>query len=206
LFSADAGALDCAGRSAELQKLVRADQEDYRKDMTLHPERPLDLKKMMAMMKNDLRRRKRVGEIFGEGCLRSAADYSAAALIYQHGEVPDHFFQAFLWFREAVRWGDETKKGEMALAVDRYLTKSGKKQLFGSQLSSIDTIAPGKPACYCLEPIEDSFPDEMRDKYLDRRARGFEVLAKFNAGKDCAPKLCAHELAPTPAGSVPGFW
>jgi hypothetical protein len=39
---------------------------------------------MQEMVKNDVLRRKRVGEIFGEGCFSKAQDFAAAALVYQH--------------------------------------------------------------------------------------------------------------------------
>ena len=57
------------------------------------------------MLEHDLIRRKRVGEIFGEGCFKTAKDYSAASLIFQHGDTPDHYYQA-LWANRAVELGD----------------------------------------------------------------------------------------------------
>jgi len=47
--------------------------------------------KLKQVSVRDLKRRKRVGQIFAEGYMRTAQDYSAAALIYQHGVVPDHY-------------------------------------------------------------------------------------------------------------------
>jgi hypothetical protein len=73
-------------RSMELQKIVKADQDDRQK-MPLPP----------SVLLRDLKRRMRVGEIFGEGCFKSAADYAAAAPVYQHGTTPDHFYQTFIW-------------------------------------------------------------------------------------------------------------
>lgn len=202
ISGASAQAEVCGGnaRSAELQRLLRDDQNDYRKQMNDHPERPLDSKKMFRMMANDLKRRKRVDEIFGEGCLRTREDFAAAAMIFQHGEVPGHFFQAFLWFREAGM------KPEQALAIDRYLTKSGRKQLFGTQFASVGTIVPGVPACFCQEQTETSFPDSIRREFLSEESYGEQAWEKFNRGKSCSQKNCATQLAPTPAGSVPGFW
>ena len=74
-------------------------------------------------------------EILGEGCFKSAEDYAAASLIYQHGDSPDHFFQAFIWALRAVQLGDFQQKSLVAMTVDRYLISSGKKQLFGTQAS-----------------------------------------------------------------------
>lgn len=66
-----------AARSKELQKLLTQDQSDYRAEIEKHTERPLNLRKMEQMAVNDLKRRKRVGEILGEGCFKSASDYSS---------------------------------------------------------------------------------------------------------------------------------
>src|SRR5262245_18012013 len=78
-----------AQRSQELRRLAKEDQDDR--------QGPYDAIDWPKVLVRDENRRKRVGEIFAEGCFQTAADYSAAALIYQHGNVPDHFFQAFLW-------------------------------------------------------------------------------------------------------------
>ena len=87
-------------------------------------------------LENDLARRKRVGEIFGEGCLKTPRDYLNAALIYQHGEVSDHYYQAFIWANRALSLGDDKASQFVALTIDRYLVSIGHKQLFGSQAYS----------------------------------------------------------------------
>src|SRR5438477_426759 len=67
-------------RSEELQRIVAADQAD-RPDNTLKP----------GAQTSDRERRERVGSIFGEGCFKEAKDFAAAALVFQHGDQPDHF-------------------------------------------------------------------------------------------------------------------
>jgi hypothetical protein len=137
-------------RSKELRKLVTEDQADRTQP------RPQDL------LMRDKARRMRIGEIFGEGCFRSAGDYASAALVYQHGNVPDHFYQAFLWARRAVELdGGAHAMMLVAFAIDRYLTNVGKKQLFGSQVVRSTT----NPDCWCLQPVEPSFPDSKRVEY-----------------------------------------
>lgn len=126
-----------ARRSQELQRLYNEDQADYRKEISEHPGRPLDLKRAEEMSVNDLKRRKRVGEILGEGCLQTAEDYAAAAIIYQHGNAPDHYFQAIVFSSKAVALGNTQEKGVVAEAVDRYLVKTGNKQLFGTELEQV---------------------------------------------------------------------
>lgn len=44
----------------------------------------------------DEQRRKIVSELFARGCLKSADDYNKAALIFQHGTIPEHYYQALI--------------------------------------------------------------------------------------------------------------
>jgi hypothetical protein len=157
----DLGIMPCSmkpeiqnARSLELQKLYDEDQSDYRKDIAANPVVPIDMKKMEKMGTSDLIRRKRVGEILAEGCFKTASDYKNAAMIYQHGNSPDHFFQAYVWSKKAVELGNTKEKQAVAQAIDRYLVSTGHKQLFGSQLYKDATAT-----CYCLQPTEESFPN-----------------------------------------------
>jgi hypothetical protein len=160
------------------------------------------------IMEKDLMHRKRVGEMFGEGCLKSAHDYLNAALIYQHGDTPDHHYQAYIWANRAATIGNNNEKNEgksmAATAIDRYLIKIGKKQLFGSQYFYDDSTAP----CYCIEQVEKNFPDNLRRKQTNTSLhKRYEILASvFNKGKKCANAECRKTLKPTPKGSVPGLW
>lgn len=184
-------------RSAELQKIVAADQKDREDFQHWTPTQA------MEVLARDLERRKRVGEIFGEGCFKSAADFSAAALVYQHGDVPEHFYQTFIWSKRAVELGDASQNNLLALGLDRYLVNSGRKQLFASQAHH----GPNDN-CFCLQPVEKSFPDSERVKYTRRTlADALKWVDSLNVEKSCAPAHeCEETLQPTPAGSVPGFW
>jgi hypothetical protein len=180
-------------RAKELQQIVKADQ-DARKSM------PLPAGTEVA----DLKRRMRVGEIFGEGCFKTAADFSAAALVYQHGNVPEHFFQTFIWSKRAVELGDESQKRLMAMGLDRYLVSSGKKQLFASQAYKLGSNGQ----CWCLQPVEKSFPDAKRLECMHRSLpQSFKWVDELNKGTKCpAASECPVVLSPSPAGTVPGFW
>ncbi len=180
-------------RAKELQQIVKADQ-DARKTIPLPPGTEIA----------DLKRRMRVGELFGEGCLKSAADFSAAALVYQHGNVPEHFFQTFLWAKRAVELGDESQKRLMAMGLDRYLVNSGKKQLFASQAYKLGSNG----ACWCLQPVEKSFPDSKRLEYMHQSlAQSLKWVDELNKGTKCpAASECHSSPSPSPAGSIPGFW
>lgn len=185
-------------RSQELAKIVAADQED-RKDWD---KKTAD--EMREVQKRDTKRRKRIGEIFGEGCFSKAEDYAAAALVYQHGNTPDHFYQTFIWSKRAVDLGDENQKRLMALGIDRYLVNIGQKQLFASQANKPNFKAD---TCWCFEPIESSFPDSLRKEISGKNlAEQVEWLKQLNDGKMCEKTECQKDLKPSPRGTIPGFW
>jgi hypothetical protein len=185
-------------RSKELSQIVKADQNDREDFQSKTPE------EMQEMVKHDVARRKRVGEIFGEGCFSKAQDYAAAALVYQHGDVPEHFFQTFMWAKRAVELGDLTQQRMMALGIDRYLVNIGKKQLFGSQATKDGLTAE---ACWCLQQVEESFPDDIRKNQTGKNLQeALEWVQDLNTGKSCPNQQCTKELKPSQKGTVPGFW
>lgn len=185
-------------RSKELAQIVKDDQHDRENFSSKTPE------EMQEMVKHDVVRRKRVGEIFGEGCFSKAKDFAAAALVYQHGDVPEHFFQTFIWAKRAVELGDPTQKRMMALGIDRYLVNIGKKQLFGSQATKDGLTAE---ACWCLQQVEESFPDHLRKSHTGKSLKeAMEWVQELNAGKSCPDQQCTKELQSSPKGTVPGFW
>jgi hypothetical protein len=192
-------------RSRELQEIRKQDQADRAWQGALQNGIQPSLKTLENMSQNDLQRRKRVGEIFGEGCLKSAADHESAFIVYQHGTIPGHYFQAFLWAKEAIRLGSSHMKAELALAVDRYLVSTGHKELFGTQAtqSSLEN-------CFCIEPIEKSFPQTLRNEYRGGKNAAYTGLPLLktlnNPTKNCEPTFCKKELLPTPKGTIPGFW
>jgi len=185
-------------RSAELQKIMSADIAD-REGV------PADKIDWAKVLPRDLERRARVAEIFAEGCFKEAKDYTAAALVYQHGEMPAHFYQTFIWGKKAVELGDANQKWITAAGLDRYLIRSGQKQLFATQYHKDD-----KNPCFCLQPVEESFPEAKRIEWANlslKQALG-QLTSTFNKGRtECGQvQFCNHTLKPTPAGSVPGFW
>lgn len=183
-------------RSIELKNLVDADQKEREDWDNLSDDEKL------KMLERDLIRRKRVGEILGEGCFKTPEDYAAASLIYQHGDAPDHYYQAFIWANRAVDLGDEKQKNLVALTIDRYLVSIGKKQLFGSQ-----AFAEQAQECFCLEQVEESFPDAIRTDYTGLSlVNRYEWLAAINSGKICLNSECSKPLNPTAKGTIPGFW
>lgn len=180
-------------RSKELQEIVSADQAERKNGFPL-PE---------GIQERDQKRRMRVGEIFGEGCMSTSADFSAAALVYQHGNSADHFFQTYIWAKRAVDLGDISQKRLMALGIDRYLINIGKKQLFGSQAYKLVN-----EKCWCLQPVETTFSEKLRSEYLGRTLEeSLSWVDSLNLSNQC-PKAqyCSTKLDDSPIGSVPGLW
>lgn len=182
-------------RSNELQEIASADQEDRK-----IPAEKIDWNKVSRA---DEDRAKRVAEIFAEGCFKTAKDYSAAALVFQHGIVPDHYYQAYLWSKKAVELGDLTQKSMMTNAIDRYLINLGYKQLFGAQYFK------NPEGCRCIGETESKFTDKLRIKisgipFKDRMA----FLREGNKDKPACDKViyCTQGLQTPPRGLLPGIW
>lgn len=185
-------------RSKELKEMYDADQKE-REDLGSI----FDMEAWKIIDEHDLERRKQVARIFAEGCFKTADDYDHAAMIYQHGKVPDHFYQAFVWARHSVELGGGSEQKHLvALAADRYLVNIGHKQLFGSQVACPNI---GGVNCCCVQPIEESFPDSMRKEYGVSVEEVLNRAKISSTGKDC-PSICPSLLKPTPKGTMPEIW
>lgn len=183
-------------RSKELQDIVKADQADRQ----IAPEK-VDWDKVGAA---DEVRAKRVAEIFAEGCFKTAEDYAAAALVFQHGPVSDHYYLAYLWSKKAYDLGMMDQSHLMADAIDRYLISTGQKQLFGAQ--RFRNIIPG---CRCLGETELKFPEKLRIKYTGKSLVD-RIQDLHEANKNiltCNNVLyCPTNLKPPTKDSFPGIW
>jgi len=190
-----------AKRQKEVIKIAQQDQVDRTKKTNI------PLSDWDKIRKNDLNRRKRIGEIFGEGCLVSSQDFANAALVFQHGETPEHFWQAFVFSLHAVRLGDKSQKIMAANAIDRYLVQKsiGMKQLFGR-----NAIKPTGQECWCLSQIESSFPDSLRIAFTGRsyedQLNWIKTINKESGNDSCPAAECKQHLSPTPKGTIPGVW
>lgn len=182
--------------SRETDRLFQEDQADReRKDISP--------KEWDRIVPRDYQRRTRISELFAAGCLVDAKDFAAAALIYQHGEVPEHFLQAFFFASRAAALGSDLGRHLMPLAIDRYLMMTNHKQLFGSQASSM----PG--GCSCLFPVEPSFPDDLRLHYMGKTIKDQRAWVRSlgDPKRACPDVECpALGVQPTPRGSVLGLW
>lgn len=182
--------------SERLQKLAAEDQADRQGDIN-----SIDWSKVTP---RDIQRRIEVAEIFARGCITSAADYGAAATIYQHGDTADHAYQTFLWSKRGVDLGDPTQKWWLAAGLDRYLVRTGQKQLFATQFSK-----HGQDSCWCMEQVEETFSDMRRVEFSKKNLnQALDFLKELNKNMpSCGDiRYCTTDLKSSPAGTVPGFW
>jgi hypothetical protein len=159
-------------------------------------------------VKRDRIRRKKVAEIFAQGCLKAADDYYHAATVFQHGELPDHFFYSFIWASQAFKAGKEGAGNMAANGADRYLMNLGFKQLFGGQAVTEKTGKGFEKDCFCLWPIEEGFPEKKRVEFKFRTRQALlDWIKDINKTRDgCENGYCHVDAKPVPKGTVPGLW
>ena len=182
-------------KSAELQRIAQEDQADRSV--------PVDSTDWDKVDARDLERRIQVATIFAEGCLKEASDYTAAALVFQHSDSTDHFYQTFLWAKKAVDLGAESQRWLTAAGLDRYLVKTGQKQLFGTQFYK------NFGGLWCIEPVEKTFPETRRFEFLKMNLHdSIAIFLNYMKSTQLPNDIqdCAHIFKSSPAGTVPGFW
>lgn len=188
--------------SARLKEIYSEDQKD-RENFA-----QWTVQRSMEVLTQDRRRRAAVAELFSKGCFKTADDYLNAATVFQHGEVPDHYFQAYVWAMKAFNMGNQEAGQMVGNGVDRYLMNLGYKQLFGGQAVTEPSKVSPAEHCFCLWPTEVGFPDS------ERRRLNFKTgdkivswLKELNAGKQgCSSTVCEKTAEPVPKGFVPGLW
>jgi hypothetical protein len=180
--------------SARLLALAEQDQ----KDRAI----PFDKIDWNQVTPRDIQRRIEVAEFFARGCLESAADFASAAIVYQHGDTAEQAYQASVWAKRAVELGDASQKWLAAAAVDRYLVRSHRKQLYATQFSRNDG-----EECWCMDPVEETFPDKLRKQMTGKTLlESKKMFLKSRDSKCSEIKICPRKVKNTPAGSVVGYW
>lgn len=154
----------------------------------------------------DLERRRETAAIFAEGCFATGRDYHNAALIFQHGVTPEHYYQAWLFARRAVELGDAEAQWLVPRTIDRYLMNTGYKQVFATNLvSDRFYVSEGAQGIWCVWPTVTSITDTEREAAGGRplaaqieRARGMNANGQGG--------MCPLELPDPPRGMFPGSW
>lgn len=136
--------------NSELYALYQADQNDRSGEM------PVDAWQEVADRDRD--RRERVDSMIAAGELQAADDYFHAAMIFQHGDKPEHYARAHELAMQATELGAIAVPSRWlaAAAKDRHLLSIGEKQWYGTQFSVRD-------GCWELQPIDtEAVTDEQR--------------------------------------------
>lgn len=120
---------DFASDNADMKRIVDADQAD-RKD-GLHSD-------WSVVRKADEARRQATATLLREGKLRTGQDFDSAALVFQHGSVPDDYLLAHALAVVAISKGQRGSVWISAATLDRYLQSIHQQQVFGTQFSTLD--------------------------------------------------------------------
>lgn len=147
-----AGTADPQAISAELESMYDADQKDRTFDS---PPTPAD---WQEIQKRDAARLARVKEIAASGPLASAADINHAAMVLQHGPTDDDVLTARVLATVAGSKGHEKAPWLAAAALDRFLHRTGRAQIFGTQRH----VVTGE---WTLEPHDRSMSESIREEY-----------------------------------------
>ena len=135
----------------EVYAAMQADQADRRGPIT----------DRVSVLARDQQRRKRILEIMDANELKAPLDYLYAALVLQHGEVADDFARAHALALKALELDPNLPRAKWLAAAtqDRYLLRSGKPQIYGTQYRMVD----GK---WILDTIDETaLTDEERARW-----------------------------------------
>lgn len=143
--------------------------------------RPID--DVDGVLKRDAEHREIVEWSIARHALKAADDYYHAAMVMQHGAKPADFALARQLAAHAVKLdpANMNAKWLYAAATDRYLQRTGKPQVYGTQYTKVD----GR---WTLEPFD---PKGVTD--AERLRHGVPTLAER---REFIEKLNAGEAAP----------
>lgn len=133
----------------ELSRLCAADQADRQLDP-----RQIDWTVVSA---HDRARLARTKELYNQNRLQTGTDFFNAALILQHGDLPEDFLLAHELCVVSIMKGESKARFLAAASEDRFLMNIGRPQRFGTQYRSDPANAPMK-----LYAVDPSVTDELR--------------------------------------------
>ena len=99
------------------------------------PQKTWPVQPMETMEKHDRERRMRVHQLLAAGSVRTGQDYFFAALIFQHGEIPEDYLLAHVLALTAAYKGNRNGRWLAAASLDRYLLAVSRQQIYGTQFT-----------------------------------------------------------------------
>jgi hypothetical protein len=130
----------------------------------------------------DEARRARTLALVAAGALASGDDYWHAAFVLQHGSAPDDFLLAHTFAIIAAARGRADATWIAAATLDRYLQKSGRPQIYGTQFNTSMETRTTTQDPYDRALISDALRQALGvppQADLDRRRA--EIEASFRA-------------------------
>ncbi len=112
------------------------------------------------IIKRDAIRKKITSRLLKNGEIKTGKEFYLAAIIFQHGQKLSDYRQAVKLARQAYERGYKKGRYLEALATDRLLVVSGKKQKFGTQFFQKNSRSK-----YILCPVDPKTTDADRKKY-----------------------------------------
>ncbi len=180
--------------NAELKAIFIADQRDRGNDPFAQKGDPQPVALSDAeVRKNDDERDVKVKGMLDGGLIRTGTDFYRAALVYQHSGTPEGFLLAHVLATVAISKGYQSALWLSASSLDRYLTVTGKKQLFGTQFHAMPK--PGAPSSY--EFVQDDIEPNLVSDALRAQLCVLPVTAQ-SKGLPGPPQ--GTGLRPCPAG------
>lgn len=169
----------------EIEKLFQEDQADRKQS-------PID---WSVVEPRDAARRVRVRQILDAGQARTARDYYHAAMVFQHGEGAEDIKTAWDLARRAVELDPDllSAKRMTAMAHDRYLHRTGKPQIYGTQL-----LRPPGTDRWTLEPFD---PTAVTDE--QRKALGVRTVEEAIKWRDEMNRALEAQMEQKPAAVPP---
>ncbi|MBZ9753331.1 hypothetical protein K7W42_21075 [Deinococcus sp. HMF7604] len=136
-----------------------------------------------AVARADETRRAQTLALLRAGRLSSAQDFFGAALIFQHGDCPQHFQLAHLLAARAFALGGVKSAGWLTAATyDRWQMSLGRLQTYGTQFVEVG------PCDIQLAPVAPGTTDRERERL------GVPALVLARAQADIMSARCRGEL------------
>jgi hypothetical protein len=149
----------------ELQLLYQQDQADRFNIQKLMPE---------ETVQRDRIRLQRVEELRASEALQVPEDYFHAAMIFQHGETLEQYWQAYELAKKGAESGLLSCRWLVAAAYDRWLMKLGKPQMYGTQFIS-------RGGLWILYEIDPTTTDAQRAEWnVPPLAQTLQLVEEMN--------------------------
>jgi hypothetical protein len=171
-------AADTSTDNTELKQIYDADQNDR--------EAPFGKLDWQKINPRDAARRKRVRDLMEQGRLSTGKDYERAAMVFQHGEGTDDILMAHVLAVTAIGKGDTDARWLAAATLDRYLTRIGQPQVFGTQFNS---KTEGGQTTWTMEPYNRTLIEpNLRDaNCVPDQTHQAETLQAISKGREPQP-------------------